>query len=62
MTIEKLGKMLDSVPEFNRARKTRAIAIVTVGEKGELDVLRLGMTKEQFNEEILPALSNPGGE
>lgn len=60
--MQTLGKILDSVPELNRHRKVRAIAIVTVGVKGELDTLRLGMTREQFQQDILPLLASNDGQ
>jgi len=55
--MKKLGELLDTVPEFNRERKIRAIAIVTVGKNGELDVMRLGMSKEQFQNELVPMMA-----
>lgn len=54
--ITTLGELLDTIPEEMKSHPQRAFALVTVGEHGDVGIAILGMTQEQWRDEILPIL------
>lgn len=53
----KLADLLALIPKEMRQQKKRAMALITVGENGEVDFSLVGMSERQFKTEVLPIVN-----